>query len=105
MVKKYNNEDDENSQEINIRMKLYKIRLEDLQQYFDYNVFYFDKDYEDEDYEDEDYEEALIRQYEEQALRFLRSIGARVSIDTFLTICNDIVYVREVPPGIIPIQG
>jgi hypothetical protein len=83
-----------------MKRKVYKIRLKDLQLYFDYHIFYFDKDY-----NDEDYEEALIRQYEEQALEFLQSIGAMVSVDTFITISNQIVYVRKLPPGIMPIQG
>lgn len=97
-MKKYIDEDDENIQEVNIRMKLYKIYLADLQRYFNYYVFYFD-----EDYDCEDYDEALIQKYEEQALSFLRSIGAMVSLDTFLTISDEIVYVRKVPPGIMPV--
>ena len=83
-----------------IRRNVYKIYLKDLQQYFHDYVFYFDEDY---DYEDHD--EALTRKYEDQALGFLRSIGAMISVDIFLAIGNAIVYVRKLPPGTTPVQG
>jgi hypothetical protein len=96
MAHKYINE---NSHKFRIRRKSYKVRLEDLQEYFNYYIFYFD-----EDYAHEDYDEALTRKYEEQALIFLRSIGAMLNVDAFFTIGNEMVYVRKLPPGIIPIQ-
>ena len=82
-----------------MRNRVYKIRLKDLQQYFNHHVFYFDYDY-----GHEDYDETLTRKYEEQALGFLRRIGAMLSVDAFLTIENKIVYVRKVPSGIMPVQ-
>ena len=76
--------------------KLHQVKLEDLQLYFEHNIFYF------EGCEDsEDYHEALERQYEAQVTDFLRSIGAMVSVDTFTAISGDaVVYVRKVPPGL-----
>jgi hypothetical protein len=82
-----------------IKRKFYKVNLEDMQKYFNFHVFYFE-----EDYAHEDHDEMLIRQYEEQALIFLRSIGAMLNVDAFLTIGNNIVYVRKLPTGIMPIQ-
>ena len=77
-----------------------KVYLEDLQAYFDENVFDF------EEYEgSEDLDEAFSRQYEEQATGFLQHIGAMVSVETFFTIIDDaIVSVRKVPPGITPVK-
>jgi hypothetical protein len=96
MAHKYINE---NSPKSRIRRKFYQVRLEDLQEYFNYHIFYFD-----EDYPHEDYDEALIRKYEEQTLIFIRSIGAMLNVDAFLTIGNEMVYVRRLPPGITSIQ-
>ena len=96
MDKKYVNN---NKYSFYIRRKVYRLRLEDLQRYFNYYVFYFD-----ESYDREDYDEMLIRTYEEQALGFLRNIGAMLSLDAFLTIGNETVYVRKLPSGITPIQ-
>ena len=89
----------ENRHKSYIRKKFYKVNLEDLQKYFNFHVFYFE-----EDYHHESYDEVLIRQYEEQALVFLRSIGAMLSVDAFLTIGDNMVYVRELPQGIKPVQ-
>ena len=36
---------------------------------------------------------------------FLRSIEAMVRVDKFFAIGDEIVYVREVPPGITPCEG
>jgi hypothetical protein len=83
-----------------MKRKFYKIKLNDLQKYFNYHVFYFD---EDDDHED--YDEALARKYEEQALFFLRRIGAMLSVDAFLTIGDDMVYVRQLPSGLSSFQG
>ena len=82
------------------RSKFYKISLNDLQTYFHDHIFYFEKigDHEDE-------HEALTRTYEEQALAFLRRIGAMLSVDAFLTISNDMVYVRQLPPERSSLQG
>ena len=82
------------------KRKVYKIGLQDLQTYFHEWVFLFD---EDDDHDDGD--EAFARKYEEQALGFLRHIGAMLSIDAFLTIGNDMVYVRQLPPGLSSLQG
>jgi len=81
--------------------KLHRVKLEDLQLYFEHNIFYF------EGCEDsEDYHEALERQYEAQVTDFLRSIGAMVSVDTFAAISGDaVVYVRKVPPGLILVKN
>ena len=81
------------------KRKFYKINLGDLQEYFNCHVFYFD-----ENYDHEYYNEALGRKYEEQALIFLRGIGAMLSVEAFLTIGNDEVYIRKLPPGMTPIQ-
>jgi hypothetical protein len=81
------------------KRKFYKINLDDLQEYFNCHVFYFD-----EDYDHEDYNEALGRKYEEQALIFLRNLGAMLSVEAFLTIGNDEVYVRKLPPGMTSIR-
>ena len=75
------------------RSKFYKISLNDLQKYFNDHIFHFE---ESRDHEDEN--EVLTRTYEEQALAFLRRIGAMLSVDVFLTIGNDMVYVRQLPP-------
>jgi hypothetical protein len=93
-------ENTENNIKTHTRRKFHKIRLEELQQYFDYNLFYL------EDYdENEDYDEKLYLQYREQTIEFLYSIGALVNIEQFLDVdgCG-IVYVRKLPPGINPIQ-
>ncbi len=78
-----------------------KVHLEDLQEYFEENVFDF------EEYEgSEDPDEAFSRQYEEQATDFLQRIGAMVSVETFFAIIDDaIVSVRKVPPGITPVKA
>ena len=83
------------------KRKFSKIRLEDLQQYFDYNLFYV------EDCDgNEDYEEELYRQYREQAIEFLYSIGAMLNVETFLDVeGNGVVYVRQLPPGVTPIYN
>jgi len=83
-----------------MKRKFHKISLDDLQKYFNCHVFYFD-----EDYDHEDYDEALARTYEEQALIFLRRIGAMLSVDAFLTIGDDMVYVRQLPSGLSSLQG
>ena len=55
MDQKFIREHTENNPKINIRRKFHKIRLEELQQYFDYNIFYL------EDYDkNEDYDEELL---------------------------------------------
>ena len=83
----------QNRHQFYTRSKFYKINLIDLQKYFNDHIFCFE---ESGDHEDEN--EALTRTYEEQALVFLRQIGAMLSIDAFLTISNDMVYVRQLPP-------
>ena len=89
----------ENRHKFRIRRKSYQVRLEDLQEYFNYYIFYFD-----ENYPHEDDDEAFTRTYEEQALIFLRSIGAMLNVDAFLTIGNEMVYVRKLPSGMTSIQ-
>ena len=88
-----------NRQVFHTKRKFHQINLDDLQAYFNYYVFYFD-----EDYDHEDYDEALARKYEEQALIFLRSVGAMLSVEAFLMISNDKVYVRKLPPGMTHFQ-
>ena len=83
-----------------VKRKFYKISLNDLQKYFNDHIFYFEESH---DHEDEN--EALTRTYEEQALAFLRRIGAMLSVDAFLTIGNDMVYVRQLPPERLSLQG
>ena len=95
MDQKFTRKTIENNEKIHKRRKSYKIYLEDLQQYFDYNLFYL------EDYDDaNDYDEELYRQYREQAIEFLYSIGAMLNVERFLDVeGNGIVYVRKLPPG------
>jgi len=83
-----------------IRKKIYRIRLKDLQMYFNCYVFYFD-----ENCVHEDCDEAIARKYEEQTLGFLRRIEAMLSVDEFLTISNMMIFVCKLPPGRIHIQG
>jgi hypothetical protein len=82
------------------KRNFYKVNLDDLQKYFNYHVFYFD-----EDYNHEDYDEAITRKYEEQSLIFLRRIGAMLSVDAFLSIGNNMVYMRQLPSGLSSLQG
>ena len=100
MDQKFTRENTENNPKINTRRKFHKIRLEELQQYFDYNLFYL------EDYDgNNDYDEQLYRQYREQAIEFLHHIGAMVNIEKFLDVeGNGIIYARKLPPGMMPIQ-
>ena len=100
MDQKFTRENTENSTKTRTRRKIFKIRLEDLQQYFDYNLFYL------EDYDDaNDYDEELYRQYREQAIEFLYSIGAMLNVEQFLDVeGNGIVYVRALPPGMTHFQ-
>ena len=100
MDQKFIKENAEDNIKTHIRRKVYKIRLEELQQYFDYNMFYL------EDYDkNDDYDEELYLQYREQVIEFLYSIGAMVNVEQFLDVeGNGIVYVRRLPPGIKPVQ-
>jgi hypothetical protein len=100
MDQKFTREATENNPKTRTRRKFHKIRLEELQQYFDYNMFYL------EDYDkNDDYDEELYLQYREQVIEFLYSIGAMVNVEQFLDVeGNGIVYARKLPPGIMPIQ-
>jgi hypothetical protein len=100
MDQKFTRENIENNTKTRTRKKIHKIRLEELQQYFDYNTFYL------EDYDkNDDYDEELYLQYREQVIEFLYSIGAMVNVEQFLDVeGNGIVYVRRLPPGIKPVQ-
>ena len=76
---------------------VYRVSLTALQRYFDDYVFSFHADDEDAD--------AVICQYEAQAAAFLRSLGAMVSVERFVTLMGDeLVYVRHVPLGIMPVK-
>jgi hypothetical protein len=101
MDQKITSENIENCFKTRTKRKFRKIRLEDLQQYFDYHLFYV------EDCDgDEDYEEELYRQYREQAIEFLYSIGAMLNVETFLDVeGHGVVYVRQLPPGVTPLHN
>ena len=100
MDQKFTRENARDNPKARTRRKFYKIQLEEIQQYFDYNLFYI-KDYDVSD----DYDEELYRQYREQAIEFLYSIGAMLHVERFLDVeGNGIVYVRTLPPGMLPFQ-
>lgn len=101
MVQKYLTDKMGSSRKNYRNRSVHKVHLEDLQQYFDHNIFYF-SEYNDS----EDYDEALTRQYEEQVTDFIRSIGAMASVEEFFKISGtNIIYVRKVPPGIRPVKA
>ena len=100
MDQKFTRENRESHIKSKAKRKSYRVCLEELQQYFDYNLFCI------EDYDiNDDYDEELYRQYREQAIAFLYSIGAMLNIEKFLDVeGNGVVYVRKLPSGITHIK-
>ena len=75
---------------------VYQVSLEALQYYFDHHVFAFEPGHD---------VDAVINQYEEQAAYFLQYLGAMVNVERFVALIGDeLVYVRRVPPGLMPIK-